>query len=109
MTPLVVANFPIAALFILAWVGIPLWMVLRHPDRRPDFSEAGAHYRVKTELNQAGASVAGRSVPARARLRRPIGSLPAVLRTHHGGRARRRPGPGYATRTRQQQHVRGRS
>lgn len=35
MTPLVVANFPIAALFILAWVGIPLWMVLRRPDRRP--------------------------------------------------------------------------
>jgi hypothetical protein len=78
MTPLIVANFPIAALFILAWVGIPLWMVLRHPDRRPDFSEARAYYRVKAELNQAGASVAGRSVPASARLRRPIGTLPAV-------------------------------
>ena len=53
---MVVANFPIAALFILAWVGIPLWMVLRHPDRRPDFSEARAYYRVKAELNQAAAA-----------------------------------------------------
>ena len=106
MTPLVVANFPIAALFILAWVGIPLWMVLRHPDRRPDFSEARAYYRVKAELNQAEASVAGRSVPARARLRRPIGSLPAVPRTRRGGRIRRRPGPGYAAGTRQERHIR---
>ena len=109
MTPLVVANFPIAALFILAWVGIPLWMVLRHPDRRPDFSEARAYYRAKAELNQAETSVAGRYEPARARLPRPIGSLPAGLRTRPGGRARHRPGPGYAARTRQQQDVRCRS
>jgi hypothetical protein len=105
MTPLVVANFPIAALFILAWVGIPLWMVLRHPDRRPDFSEARAYYRVKAELSQAEASVAERSVPVRARPRRPIGSLPAVLRTRRGGRARRRSGPGYVARTRQQRRM----
>lgn len=109
MTPLVVANFPIAALFILAWVGIPLWMVLRHPDRRPDFSEARAYHRVKAELNQAEASGAGRSVPARARLRRPIGSLPADPRARRDGPARRRSGPRYAARTRQQQDVRGRS
>jgi hypothetical protein len=105
MTPLVVANFPVAALFILAWVGIPLWMVLRHPDRRPDFSEARAYYRVKAELSQAEASVAERSVPVRARPRRPIGSLPAVLRTRRGGRARRRSGPGYVARTGQQRRI----
>jgi hypothetical protein len=52
MTPLVVANFPIAALFILAWVDIPLWMVLKRPDRRPDFSDARAYYRAKAELNR---------------------------------------------------------
>lgn len=104
MTPLVVANFPIAALFILAWVGIPLWMVLRHPDRQPDFSEARAYHRVKAELNQAEASVAGRSGPARARPR-PVGSLPAVLRTRRGGRARRRRAPGSAARARQQRHI----
>jgi hypothetical protein len=53
MTPLFIANFPIATLFILAWVGIPLWMVLKRPDRRPDFSDARAYYRVKAELNRA--------------------------------------------------------
>jgi len=26
-------NVPLAALFFVAWSGIPLWMVLRHPDR----------------------------------------------------------------------------
>lgn len=61
MTPLVIANFPIAALFILAWAGIPLWMVLKRPDRQPDYSDARAYYRAKAELNRVG------SLPARAR------------------------------------------
>ncbi|HYB47495.1 MAG TPA: hypothetical protein VED20_09090 [Streptosporangiaceae bacterium] len=26
-------NVPLAGLFVAAWSGIPLWMVLRHPDR----------------------------------------------------------------------------
>jgi hypothetical protein len=104
MTPLVVANFPIAALFILAWVGIPLWMVLRHPDRQPDFSGARAYYRVKAELNRAEAPVVGRPVPVAARLRRPIGSLSAVLRTRRGGRTRRF-GPDCAAGTRPQRHI----
>ncbi len=26
-------NVPLAALFVAAWSGIPLWMVLRHPER----------------------------------------------------------------------------
>jgi hypothetical protein len=99
MTSLFVANFPIAALFILAWVGIPLWMVLRRPDRRPDFAEARAYYHLKAELNRAEASTTRRPLPARARRRRPIGSLSAVLR------ARRRPAPAYAARTRQERHT----
>jgi hypothetical protein len=53
MTPLVIANFPIAALFFLAWVGIPLWMVLKRPDRKPDFSDARAYLRAKAEMNRA--------------------------------------------------------
>ncbi|MDQ2813364.1 MAG: hypothetical protein M3Z75_16220 [Actinomycetota bacterium] len=53
MTPLVIANFPIAVLFILAWAGIPLWMVLKRPDRRPDYSDARAYCRAKAELNRA--------------------------------------------------------
>ena len=35
MTPLVWANFPLALLFLLAWAGIPLWMVLKRPDTPP--------------------------------------------------------------------------
>jgi hypothetical protein len=29
-------NIPLAAAFFAAWVGIPLWMVAKHPDRGPD-------------------------------------------------------------------------
>lgn len=29
-------NIPPAALFFAAWSGIPLWMVLRHPDRHDE-------------------------------------------------------------------------
>lgn len=53
MTPLAIANFPIGALFVLAWVGIPLWMILKRPDRQPDSSDARAYLRAKAELNLA--------------------------------------------------------
>jgi hypothetical protein len=43
MTPLVWANFPLALIFFLDWSGIPLRMVIKHPDTRPDFSEARAY------------------------------------------------------------------
>jgi hypothetical protein len=29
-------NVPLAALFFAAWSGVPLWMVLRHSDRRDE-------------------------------------------------------------------------
>ena len=47
MTPLVWASFPIALLFLLAWSGIPLWMVIKHPDTQPDFSDAHAYLAAK--------------------------------------------------------------
>lgn len=47
MTSLVWANFPLALIFILAWSGIPLWMVIKHPDTAPDFSEAHAYLAAK--------------------------------------------------------------
>lgn len=47
MTPLVWAQFPAALLFILAWSGIPLWMVIKHPDTPPDYSEAHAYLAAK--------------------------------------------------------------
>jgi hypothetical protein len=29
--------------FVLAWAGIPLWMIVKHTDIAPDFSEANAY------------------------------------------------------------------
>jgi hypothetical protein len=28
-------NIPLAAAFFGAWVGIPMWLVVKHPDRAP--------------------------------------------------------------------------
>ena len=43
MTPLVWANFPLALLFVLAWAGVPLWMIFKRPDSAPDSSDAHAY------------------------------------------------------------------
>ena len=47
MNGVIVANWPIALLIVLAIVGIPLWMTLRHRHAAPDYREARAHYRAK--------------------------------------------------------------
>jgi hypothetical protein len=47
MTSLVWANFPLALLFLLAWSGIPLWIVIKHPDTQPDFSDAHPYLAAK--------------------------------------------------------------
>ena len=47
MTGIVIANFPIIALIVAAMIGIPLWITFRHPQTRPDYSEARAHFRAK--------------------------------------------------------------
>jgi hypothetical protein len=53
MTPLVWANFVLAALFLLAWTGIPLWMICKHPDMQPDHSGAHTNQAAKTALTRA--------------------------------------------------------
>jgi hypothetical protein len=55
MSPLVLVNFPLAALFILAWAGIPLWLVPKRPDKQPEFSGARACYGARTELSRGEA------------------------------------------------------
>jgi hypothetical protein len=40
-------NVPLAAAFVGAWVGIPLWMTLKHPDTGPSFSAADACHDAK--------------------------------------------------------------
>ena len=53
MTSLVWANFPLALLFLLAWTGIPLRMVIKHPDAAPDHSEAHAYLAAKAARTAA--------------------------------------------------------
>ena len=35
-------NAPLAVLFIALWVGIPTWLVLKHPDEKPTLAAAPA-------------------------------------------------------------------
>ena len=60
MNALVLANFPMAILVILAIVGIPLWMTFKRPETAPDYAEARAHLGAKPGL---------RAVPAYATVR----------------------------------------
>jgi hypothetical protein len=36
-------NIPLAAAFVAVWTGIPLWLVLKHPDAGPHAAAAGPH------------------------------------------------------------------
>jgi len=49
MTPLVWANIPLALLFFLAWVAVPLWMIFKRPETASDFSQAHAYLAAKQE------------------------------------------------------------
>ena len=33
-------NVPLAVAFVGAWVGIPLWMIIKQPDTGPSFADA---------------------------------------------------------------------
>jgi hypothetical protein len=35
-------TIPLMVVFVALWAGIPLWLVLRHPDRTPAVSAAPA-------------------------------------------------------------------
>jgi hypothetical protein len=35
-------NVPLMVLFVALWVGIPTWLVLKHPDRKPTLTAAPA-------------------------------------------------------------------
>ena len=61
MTPLVLASLALAALFLGAWYGIPMWMTFKRPERHPDFSEARAYLQARAALAE-GESVL--TVPA---------------------------------------------
>ena len=50
MTPLFWLNFPLALAFVLAWVGIPVWMIFKRPQPAPDHSQARAYLAAKAAL-----------------------------------------------------------
>jgi len=35
-------NVPLMVVFVALWVGIPTWLVLKHPDRKPTLAAAPA-------------------------------------------------------------------
>lgn len=38
-------NMPLAAMFFAAWTGIPLWLVLKHPDTGPKSQALDANHQ----------------------------------------------------------------
>ena len=55
MTAVVWANIVLAIPFLLAWVGIPLWMTFRRSTAGPDRTQARAYLRAKAALAGDGA------------------------------------------------------
>jgi hypothetical protein len=49
-------NLTLGALFVAAIVGVPLWLVLKRPDRTPEYADQPAWWRSR--------AVAGAAVPA---------------------------------------------
>jgi hypothetical protein len=47
-------NIPLMALAFALWTGIPLWLVLRHPDRHPRETRAIPLYLRQRVVAQAG-------------------------------------------------------
>jgi len=66
-------NIPLAAVFFTAWAGIPLWMVVKHPDWGP---EPASPYRV-AELQAV-------TIPAQGDSGESVDPQPALA----GGRSR---------------------
>jgi hypothetical protein len=45
-------DIPLMVLFLALWTGIPLWLVLRHPDRKPTLAAAPAVTRLPARQYQ---------------------------------------------------------
>lgn len=76
--PLAWSNFPVAALFFVAMVGIPLRMVLRSRGNDRDFSEARAYLDAKAAMARGEQPVRIPPVWVLSRRRHPIATRPAV-------------------------------
>jgi hypothetical protein len=60
MTAVVWVNVALAIPFLLAFIGIPLWMTFRRPQTGPDHSQAHAYLRARAALASAVALAPGR-------------------------------------------------
>jgi hypothetical protein len=69
-------NITLAAAFIALWTGIPLWMVLRHPDRKA----SGDHAVPRAQRAYERAYAARRREAAR----RSAARRPWTLSVYHG-------------------------
>ena len=64
MTAVVWANIALAIPFLLAFIGIPLWMTFRHPQTGADHSQAHAYLRAKAALASTAVAAPGRVTDA---------------------------------------------
>jgi hypothetical protein len=90
MTPLVWTTIPLVALCLLAWAGIPLWVVFHRPDKGPDFSEARAYLHARQALirtKSAAAAPAG----LRHTRRRPLATWPVQPASQRRGGGQAQP------------------
>ena len=62
MTAVVWANVALAIPFLLAFIGIPLWMTFRRPHTGPGHSQAHAYLRAKAALARASTATPGRAI-----------------------------------------------
>jgi hypothetical protein len=58
-------NIGLGALFVLAIVGVPTWLVLRHPDTAPTFAELPSWRRAR--VHRARQAAARQAAPASRR------------------------------------------
>ena len=66
MNGAIIAIWALALLIVLAIVGVPLWMTVRHRHTTPDYRDARGHYR------------AGRAAPGTAAGRDYVPTEPAA-------------------------------
>ena len=59
MTAVVWANVALAIPFLLAFIGIPLWMTFRRPQTGADHSQARAYLRAKAALASTAVAAPG--------------------------------------------------
>jgi len=92
MTAILWMNLSLGVLFVLAIVGIPLWMTIKRPDTAPDFAQAQAYLAAKAA--QGGTAASPSAAVWREEIRMPARAVSAIAPARRGGTvasARREP------------------